>query len=418
MIVKVSFRIYYAKTIILNKSRGDYKNPCIVVFNHPATLMDALNAAANIRPVVYFFANAGLYKSAIGNWFFSRFYCIPIQRYKDTGGKPLNNANSFSKGIEHLSSGGTLMIAPEGSSYSEKKLRKIKTGAARVALDTEKANDFQLGLAILPVGLNYEAPRFFRKNVVVNIGEPILVKNYKADWEEDPIKAMRAITEKIRFSFEDLLTATEDAAEERILVQLETLQQSETPLPPKEEFFRSKKTLTALRAFHQNAPDKYSAFQKTLDDYFQKIQKLGIRDLVVKEPKNTFLIYLKILLGFPFFLFGVINNFLPAFIATKLNQKLNPEPVYDSTFKYMAGLLLFPLFYWLQATLLHFFVFEDVLISWVYVLSLLPFGLFAWNYFSMLRLFLERWKWWGNDDDLKKELGKKRMMLVENLAEL
>lgn len=414
LVVKISFRVYYAKKVVLNKERGKYNNPCVVVFNHPCTMMDALNAAANIGPQAFFFVNAGLYKTALGSWVFNTFYSIPIQRYKDTGGKPLDNKNSFSKGVEHLSSGGTLLIAPEGSSYSERKLRKIKTGAARVALETEIANDFQLGLTILPIGINYEAPRFFRKNVLVNIGEPILIKKYKAEWEKDNIGAMRSITEEIRQSFENLLTATEDDQEERLLVEIETVLQSEHPIHLEKEFYRSKKILANSREFKVQNPDGYATFQSSINNYFDHLNQAKIRDLVVKKPKVTLVHFLKLLLGFPLFLFGALNNLIPAALILKLNKKLNPEPVYDSTVKYLAGLLFFPFFYFIQTLLVYFFI-GNASFTLLYAISLFPLGLLAWNYFLFSKLFFERWRWKSLGNDLKKELGERRLSILKEI---
>ena len=64
-------------------------------------------------------------------------------------------------------------MCPEGSSETERHLRPIKTGCGRIAMGTEKANNFGLGLRILPVGLTYKDGQKFRDEVVVNFGKMI-----------------------------------------------------------------------------------------------------------------------------------------------------------------------------------------------------------------------------------------------------
>ena len=51
-------------------------------------------------------------------------------------------------------------------------LRNLKTGTARIALETEKRNEGKLGLKVVAVGLNYSQPEKFRSNILVNIDEP------------------------------------------------------------------------------------------------------------------------------------------------------------------------------------------------------------------------------------------------------
>jgi 1-acyl-sn-glycerol-3-phosphate acyltransferase len=129
-------------------------------------MLDPLNAAEEIQTEVFFLANAGLFKNPVAGWILRKLYCIPIQRYEDTGGKPLNNKASFEQAIRHLAQGGCLYIAPEGTSYVNRRLRKLKTGTARIAFATESSHDFQLGLCILPVGLNYSDPTQFRSQLL------------------------------------------------------------------------------------------------------------------------------------------------------------------------------------------------------------------------------------------------------------
>ncbi|HHS95525.1 MAG TPA: hypothetical protein ENJ45_02965, partial [Phaeodactylibacter sp.] len=85
LLVKISFRIFYEEVSVKNEHYLRCDNPCILVSNHPSTITDPLHVAHRAKRMVHFLANAGLYKSKIGNWFFSNFYCIPIERPEDVG---------------------------------------------------------------------------------------------------------------------------------------------------------------------------------------------------------------------------------------------------------------------------------------------------------------------------------------------
>lgn len=240
-IVKIAIRIYYRKITIVNRERLHFQGPAIVVSNHPCTLMDPLNVGVCARAPFYFLANAGLFKSKFGNWFFNTFYCIPIARMQDTGGKPVNNAAAFARCDAHMVKGGTLFIAPEGDSWMRRRVSKLKTGTVRIAFNSEEQHDYNLDLKIVPVGLTYSNPTAFRGDVLVNVGEYLYVKDFKQQYEKDPIEATRAVTQVLEDLLRDLTIDTIDDAEDLFVKQLEAILKNQTSLKPEATFHRAKK---------------------------------------------------------------------------------------------------------------------------------------------------------------------------------
>jgi 1-acyl-sn-glycerol-3-phosphate acyltransferase len=60
-----------------------------------------------------------------------------------------------------------LAIYPEGTTHAESRVQRIKTGAARIALDYEVGSrtgtaDPRPPLAVVPVGLSFEIRKAFR----------------------------------------------------------------------------------------------------------------------------------------------------------------------------------------------------------------------------------------------------------------
>ncbi|MEZ4953390.1 MAG: 1-acyl-sn-glycerol-3-phosphate acyltransferase [Saprospiraceae bacterium] len=380
---------YYAKRSLVNGGLRDYKGPCIVVSNHPGTLMDPLNVAVLMKRRVNFLANAGLFGNPFSNWFFSTFYCIKIERYSDTGGKPLNNKKAFKMAADHLTNDGCLYMAPEGGSHAGRLERQLKTGAARIALNTEEANDFNLGLVILPFGLNYSNPGQFRSSLMTVIGEPIKVSDFKEDWERDQIAAVRKLTAVLKERMEALLIIAVDEEEDQLLAKAEIILQNEEGLDGSSLLARSQKVLAKMQSRRAEQPAFYSSFKEKLESYFQKLKAVGIFDISVTGKKKIPILLTA--LAAPVFLLGYLIHFLPAYLTKKISDKLSTDPAWLPTFKVMGGLVVYPstlvLQYWLASFCLSSFVEIENWWKWAYLASIVPAGLMAEWFIDQRALF-------------------------------
>lgn len=375
-LVWVAVRIFYSKITVVNGERGRIKNPCIVVSNHPSTLLDPLNAAVEIKTEVYFLANASLFKTPFGRWFFSTFYCIPVERYEDTGGKPLNNVASFEKSTRHLAGGGCLYVAPEGTSYVYRRLRKIKTGTARIALAAESRHNFQLGLTILPIGLNYSNPVKFRSELLTIMGEPIRVANFQKDWEKDEVLAVQNLTSQISESLSALIIDTADDEEDQLLTYMEEVFQNENQLEPYPAFQRTKNLQARLRHWKATEQAAFEAYSRQVFSYFEKLKTEKLSDAAMKPGSGEGIAdALRLLLLFPVFLLGYLTHVLPVFFAKKLDDWLNNDIHWRPTYRFVAGLVTYPLFLglliWCVSSI------GKGWLTWAYVLGILPSGMVA-----------------------------------------
>ena len=256
-IVWISTRLFYRRVEVVNKEVMKEDGPVILVSNHPSTLLDPLNAAVNMPRTIFFLANGGLFKKPFSRWFFSTFYCIPVQRKQDVEeGEELQNENSFAFCDAHLAEGGCLYMAPEGVSFPEQQLRPLKTGMGRIAMSAEKHNDWKLGVKIIPVGLVYSSPMKFRANLLVNIGEPIQVADFQKYTHEDEFNGVRALTAATAKGMNKLLVNAANFEEEQLIMYLEKLAQNEAPLNLAPNFKRTKKHLETIRLLAKNEPEK------------------------------------------------------------------------------------------------------------------------------------------------------------------
>lgn len=417
---KISFWFFYAKTTILNRKRADVKGAVIIVSNHPATMMDPLNVCTRVPRMVNFLANASMFKTKFGNWFFGTFFCIPVERYKDTGGKPLNNDKAFEKAIAHLSKGKMLFMCPEGTSHSERHLRQIKTGCGRIAMATAKANDSKLNLRILPVGLTYADGTAFRDRVVVNFGNMIQVADFQKLTTSEAFDDVKKLTEEISNRLGELMINARDKAEDLFIKKLEAIQQTEHPLQEEKHFFRVKNLIKNFHEAQEKNSTALTAFSEKVNTYFQQLTTIKSSDRAFKNSKNSLLDWLILIVGFPFFLFGYLSHFFPTFFPKHVNNRFNSSAAFAPTFKSMTGLITFPLFYFLQTLLVHF-IFGNGWITLAYFLLIIPFGLVAEQYMNFWKIVKERQNaanFKKKNPDLSAQCQQMRKEILERLMQL
>jgi len=418
-IVIVTLRIFYPRMAVINRERLRQKGPAIIVVNHPNTLLDALIAAASVRGMTFFLANYSLFKNPVTNWLLNRLYCIPIQRYQDTDGKPLQNDDSFDRADTHLAGGGMLLLAPEGASLPGRRIRPFKTGAARIALSAESKAAFNLNLVFVPIGLSYERPHRFGGSVVIHAGEPIPVDGYAGAYAGDPMQTVRDITQLLEEHMKNLVIHTADDPEDKLLHRVEILLQNSRPLPLADAYRRAREVLDWFRRMQSEAPEEWSKFSRDVRAYFARLSALGLQDHAVTERSFSFLLrdIPALWLALPVFAFGWAANapafHLPGFIAGRAGA----VPEYQSTWKYVAGLVLFPIWYAVLFNLLEAFLPT----AWCWVVILLaPFaGLAAWRYFKWALHTWQSFNAWRRirrNPEMKQEWRVFRESIMEKLS--
>ncbi len=401
--------LFYKRKTISNKEKLKLKSPVILVSNHPNTALDPLNVASRANKIVFFLANASLYKSAFGNWFFSTFYCIKVERPQDVGGTAIKNEAAFKETSKFLAGGGVFWIAPQGGSKVARHIGKIKTGTARIAFGAEADHDFKLGLRILPIGVNYEAPTQFGKDLFLNVGEEIIVKNYRPQYEKDAFGTVKQLTSDIRTQLENLTINTLDEAEDELISKFETLAFSEERPAPEVAFVYTKKMIINWRKLQQHAPQKAEKLNNKVNAYFSNLGRGQINDAAVGGKKFSFLL---LLVGFPLFLYGWLNNIIAAAIPLWLVKKINAYKGYSASIKFVPGILSFGFLYLIQCLLVQG-IFQNNMITFVYFVSLIPTGFFAWHYVQKYKIHKQFEKFDRLALDKKTSLTSQRNAILE-----
>lgn len=391
ILVKLTMFFFFRKRINLNISNIPKSGPTILVANHPVTFLDPLLVAAATRRPVHFLAKGAIFKNKLTRAIFKAFNMIPIYRAQDSLRDMSKNQDTFKYCYEHLEQGGLILIFPEGVSVTDRTIKSLKTGAARIALGAEQRNDFKLGVKIVPIGLTYEAPHQFRKDVLVNVGKPVLATDFKTDHEENEKRAVREMTEEIRIRLTDLVLNVEEE-ENAVLVDFLIQENALAGMPFTENVESVKRLIDEIVS--QDEMKKKKILNRMAE--LQHAQEThGLKDIVLEKRRSllreTLFTVLKLIVGAPIIIVGLAHNALPYFLSPRLAKMISKEYEYQGPITMTAGmvicLILYPLFFYLMYTFSgHLFY------SLFYLISLPILGIAAYGFFKLFNGLKIQWR--------------------------
>lgn len=404
IVMQITVRVFFRSITIRNKELIPDKGPIMVLVNHPSTFMDPIVVATMLNRKVFFLGKGVLFKNKIAAWLLPKFNVIPIYRQKDDPSLMNKNKDVFIKCFEHLENGGALLMFPEGTSITERKLRQIKTGAARIALGAEAQNNFELGVHIITIGLNYANPHKFNRDLFINIGKPISVVDFKEDYSRDEFQGAENLTEEIRKRLEKLIIAIEDDKTDELVKNIETLYKyklsKEMGISKKDkdaDFIMTKNIIETVNHYLQHNPERVEMIRLRVQEYLNNINKLGLTDTdIVRNQKSKSFVrsnlkaLLILVLGFPIYIYGLVNNYLPFIIPGRIANKVSKSIEFRGAISMVGGMFTFLIFYSTQIIL----VWKLTHIRWLtiaYGLSLPLSGLFAYWYFHTVNKMRTKW---------------------------
>jgi 1-acyl-sn-glycerol-3-phosphate acyltransferase len=405
-VVRVGLRVFFRHLEVRHRERLRLPGPLMLCSNHPNTLMDPLVTAVQRHQPIAFLAKSTFFKNPILGAIMRSGNCIPIYRRQDAEGADAaspaqlaaSNEASFGRCYDYLERGGTVMIFPEGTSVSERRLRPLKTGAARIALGTEARHDFKLGLKLVCVGTNYFDPTRFRSDVFLNVAPPINVADYAARYRLDPEAAADELTEEIARRLTRRLVISRAADDDQLAQQVERtfgdhLNPDDDPTTLYDNFQLSRTLLDAVAWFEQHDPSRLAALRAALGTYLAGLATHKLDDDALDQsqrPGTRLADYLNLILGFPVWLYGLLTNYLPYKLPAEVARRATKETEFIAALLFGVGLVTFPLAYTAEAAAVQHWLTHDWRLTALFIISLPLAGFYALGYWNTLSARLRR----------------------------
>lgn len=352
------YKFYFRRWQVANHPRMKRKEAVIYVANHQNAFLDALSIIMSQRRHPIFLTRANIFAKPIARFMLRSYNMIPIYRSRDGVDTLSKNEKIIEECKDILIDGRQpLAIFVEGNHSMKRSLRPLKKGAARIALSALEKADFSSSLKIIPVGVNYSKHTGFRSDLLVNWGEPILVNDYKDLFEENPNKAFNSLTNRIDEVLRPLIVDISD----------------------KENYQEIEDAWIARRELKDNMLEELHNDQQIVNELIAtKAAGQEIEPLLPKKQPNSLL---KMILGFPAFIYGTLNHLPIMMLMQRLTGKLVTDVHFLGSIKLVGGMYLGMVLYFLQATGVYALTGGNLIITLFYLMSLPFFGIFAYDHY-------------------------------------
>jgi 1-acyl-sn-glycerol-3-phosphate acyltransferase len=325
-LIRVGFRCYYKEIRLQDMDRVPRVGPVMLLPNHQNALMDPLLYAAFARGKPYFLTRSDVFGNTLLKWVFEGLRMMPVYRLRDGRETLDRNQEVFDRCAALFAQGEQLLLFPEASHCLRRQVRPLSKGFTRIL-----ARSFEtypgIDIAIVPVGMNYEAGSHFPDRVALCFGNPFSARAY---WSEN----------RGQLDFSPL--------RERTFRAITTLT---THIPPELDYTLWEASLEKAEVDFLN-PSVVNAL----------ISRGEIPGAPPTHPSTLFARAWDAL-------FRVLNG--PVWLPWRwISKNRVPEPEFTSTFRFLYCLIAFPLFYLLCGALFSLFMPWELAVGLVLLLFL------------------------------------------------
>lgn len=363
-ILRLALRIYFRRIEVAGLDHVPRDTPVIFVLNHPNALVDPVFLLCLSPRRVSFLAKAPLFRIPVIGYFVRALDSLPVYRRQDEGEDVSRNTETFAAARELLARGGTIAICPEGVSHDEPRLKRLKSGAARIALGAV-SGDQLADLQIVPAGLYYTDKTVFRSSSLLYFGQPLRVEPAALQPDGAPARdAVRALSNRIEQALREVVLHAEHEEALSLIERAEKIfsadevGEADEEQPLTRELQLRQRFLDGYSFHRARSPRRVAALEARITRFESELNQAGVDPADLSLPKSalrTIVILLAQVMRFallaPLALFGAVIHYpayrLGGYLARRWSR--DAEDVV-STFKIVSAMLLFPLT-WIIASL-------------------------------------------------------------------
>jgi 1-acyl-sn-glycerol-3-phosphate acyltransferase len=336
-VVALALRLFYR--VKVNAPVTEPEGPVMFVGNHPNGLIDPALVFILTRRQVTFLAKEPLFRLPVIGWLLKGLGALPVYRKQDDPSQMGKNEGTLDAARGALVQGRAITLFPEGKSHSEPSLAELKTGAARIALGAAKQG---APVRIVPVGLTYADKNLFRSEVLIEMGEPIEVRDFLPADAAGEGESVRTLTERIAGGLKSVtlnLEQWEDLPLIRLAEQLYAFRQKEAVDPE-----RLRHWARGLQLFRSEQPERFARVRGDMVSFQRRLElvRADPTDLALEyRPGPVLRFALKNLalvgLGMPLFAVGLGLFYVPYLFPRWASRKAELDV--QATVKFLAALV-------------------------------------------------------------------------------
>ncbi len=380
--------IFYRKIIVKGVENINPDDHLIFAPNHQNALMDALAVLFTHKGQPVFLARADIFKKkAIASVLYF-FKILPVYRIRDGFSALKANDEIFLKTIDVLKNKNGLIILPEGDHAGFRRLRQLKKGICRVALQADEATGFKLNIKIIPVGIEYSSYFRFRQVLTVVYGKPVEVSEFHQLYTESPERALNELRNKISAGIKKVMVHIESEKDYEAIDELRSIingRYSDKIKYPK--ILRDRNLIDKLNRLKVSDPLTYNKICSLSLQVKNLSKKLNVTYRLLEKKKHPagWLVagLIGLFLTFPVWLFG--NIFTLTFLSLpELQIRKTKDIQFHSSIRFGISLAL--AFIFLPVYLIiSLLIFSPWWLALIVFLTIPVAGIFAWNYNILFR---------------------------------
>ncbi len=413
-LVKLGLRVYFRKIYFYNDEVVNLNKPVLIASNHPTAFIEPLLIGSTLKKPIYYLVRADIFKDGIIKFFTDAFGMIPVYRFVDGYSGLKNNQEIFRMLYKKLKENNIIVVFAEGNTIQEKRLRPIKKGTARLAFGCYEKYGIE-DIDIIPAGVNYTYPNQYRKDVMIEFGEPIQMADYMDVYKEHPNRAIVKLTKELQRRMKQFVICIDDKADETLVEQQFILNRSSyrSRIFPVKELSNEelKSEWKIANAVNQMEDAEKAALKIKSQKYFDQLDQHNLKDHSVHNGNQFFSVFrtLLIILGFIPMLIGVLSNIIPVLIANSYVAKNVKFVEFEAPLRFVINLGLH-LLVWIIMMIVAIVTGNQYLLCFTIAMPFL--GYFALIYFDIFREWNADRRWLFVNKAHKNELIQMRKSIV------
>ena len=359
VLMRTAIHAYYREFSIDGRARIPAGGPLLIIANHNNSIMDALTLALVSPRPIHFLAKDTLFAPG-AKQILRSLGVIPIYRKQDDPGKLAKNRAVFAAAHKVLRENGVIGIFPEGISHDEPRLKELKSGFARIALEAEAGDALELGhdtlpslgVQIIPVGIHKGATARFRGHLAVRVGEPIAVRDFFEAYRHDERAGVNTLVEALETRLKGQILNLEDDALARVTSAAHEVLRSARLAQNRSTFVTEvadkQKLGDALAALRTRDAEAWEQLAARLAAYRRGMEEANLfsTDLAKafdsdRSRRAALLRAFALVLVSPLALLGFVVNYPAYYLTGLMSPVLSRDPDVFDTSRVLFGTLLF-----------------------------------------------------------------------------